>query len=739
MRRFLALLSAFVLVSSVSATSVAAAPAPRETRTNSFVGSFDIVEGWTGRVAAHVVAQFKEPTFKQLVPGTLDIYWSPDTTVDPYEGTGVPFSARESHAQVLRAAFWRGDGQTGSEVDGYLCDYDVPNVASCHPFQMGFFYTDPAAPRMVAFEGVDQWCCNGIWYDVGPGKFELTYFSDTPNFPWYPPPSASPTSLTAPSGATAAVPTVTASTAQATTGASSFVGNFDLLDYGSPARLVGHVVAQFKKPTLDQLVPGSLDISWAPVVADTGIGWPPVGIRESHARLLSAWFSHDGGAYTHARVQGLLCDYLGPQNASCHGFQMDFAANDDPKLPQEVGFGPSETCCTGPFYVVGKGAFDLAYVLPTAQPFLTSHGTELSLGGQPFHELSFDKYDLLYQFVQPGGAGWGFDGAAAAIDALRILGQRGYRVVRVATSPYAASWFDEVFFDPDSAMQAVKRQRFFAGFDAMLDAADRNDIRIVADLMWNVANLGELGGHSVREGMTSPESLGRQRVDEYIREVVTRYATRSTIAMWELGNEYALGADLQSPPFDYTSDDLVAYYEQTSAMIRAIDGDHLITTGDSSPRSCAMHLRRAALAGSGPDWTADSAEELTGYLRLINPDPIDVISIHYMDDAMVAAGGSLYSPENLRLFARVADEIGKPLFVGEIGAVGYPLEFTSYNSEQALDMMRATVPVLVELKLPLTLYWTFMNGDPNRELSLKYGVTDEALRLIDQASRQVRR
>ena len=53
-------------------------------------------------------------------------------------------------------------------------------------------------------------------------------------------------------------------------------------------------------------------------------------------------------------------------------------------------------------------------------------------------------------------------------------------------------------------------------------------------------------------------------------------------------------------------------------------------------------------------------------------------------------------------------------------------------------MMRATIPVLVELKLPLTLYWTFMNADPNRELSLQYGVIDEALRLVDQASCKLR-
>ena len=734
MRRLLALLSVLGLVGSLTASGVAAAvTAPGPGQANSFVGSFDLVDQGTSHVVGHVVASFKEPTASQLVPGRLDIYWAPDMVTDPYWPTGTPFIARESHGQILRAGFSGdpGSGWTIGVIQGYLCDYITPQNADCHGFRMGFAVNGSTKPYKIGF-GTPDWCCDGQWYDVGRGSFVLTYVADTPDFPWQ---GSTIGSLPVATYEPPPVPRVGQP--------NRFVGDFDILDQGV---VLGHVVTNFTEPTASQLVPGRLDIYWAPGVT-TDPYWPsgaPFGARESHGQILRAWFWDDtyaGVGHTRmGRVQGYLCDYVTLQDADCHGFQMVFQAYDNPAIPRAVGFGTFDACCNGQYHNVGKGDFDLSYVGPTlGADFLGSGGPDLYLGGQPFHELSFDKYDLLYQFVQPGGTGWGFDGAAAAIDALRILGQKGYRVVRVATSPYAASWFEDVFFDSDSATQAMKRQRFFAGFDAMLDTADRYGIRIVADLMWNVANLGDLGGHSVLEGMTNQASLGRQRVDEYIQAVVTRYANRSTIAMWELGNEYALGADLQSPPFDYTSDDLVAYYGQTASMIRAIDGNHLIATGDSSPRWCATCLRRAALAGEAPEnCSADSAEELTAYLRLINPDPIDVISIHYMDDAMVAAGGALYSPENLRLFARIAGEIGKPLFVGEIGAVGYPLEFTSYNSTQALDMMRATIPVLIELKLPLTLYWTFMNGDPNRDLSLDYGVTAEALRLIDQASRKVR-
>ena len=221
--------------------------------------------------------------------------------------------------------------------------------------------------RNVVGFGTFDWCCDGQWYDVGKGKFKLTVVTDTPNFPWSTEPTA-PAAVTVPSGATPPVTSVAASTARATTATSSFAGNFDLLDYGTPPRPVGHVAAQLGMPTFDQLVPGSLDITWAPNIADSGLGWPPQGVRESHARILSTWFSPGSDGFTHARAQGVLCDYIGPQDAACRGFQMDFAANDNPKLPDEVGFGPAETCCTGPFYVAGKGKFDLAYIAPPERP-----------------------------------------------------------------------------------------------------------------------------------------------------------------------------------------------------------------------------------------------------------------------------------------------------------------------------------------------------------------------------------
>jgi len=192
----------------------------------------------------------------------------------------------------------------------------------------------------------------------------------------------------------------------------------------------------------------------------------------------------------------------------------------------------------------------------------------------------------------------------------------------------------------------------------------------------------------------------------------------------ELGNEWNLGADIQWPQFDYTSDDLAAYYQQTASLIRSIDGRHLVTTGDSSPRPAAMHLLRAVRAGQPVDWTFDSGEELREYVHLINPDPIDVISIHYYDDAMISIGGTLGSPANLAFFKRLADDMGKPLFVGEIGCTA---EVGCLDAGTGpLPMLRETLPVLVRLDLPIVQYWNYTATVPM-----------EAVRLIQEANQEV--
>ena len=394
--------------------------------------------------------------------------------------------------------------------------------------------------------------------------------------------------------------------------------------------------------------------------------------------------------------------------------------------------------------------------------FMKRDGTKLTLDGKEVREISFNKFDLFGQFVLAGRADSPAGSEKQARAALAELGKRRFRTIRVNCSPFYPVWFNAVFFDADPRARAAKRKRMFERFDAMLDACDEHNIRVVASLMWNVHNFADLGPNSLAEGITDRSSPARRKVEEYIRAVVTRYRDRRTIAMWELGNEWNLFADLQKrwgvipgkaegdrlrpgPVVrdrrnNFTSDELAAACGDLARLIRSIDPNHLITTGHSTPRPAAMHLLRAARQNTRrPDWTKDSPTELAEHIRLTHPDPIDVISIHYYDDGMTAAGGELGNAGNLRMFKRIADEIGKPLLVGEIGLHAKVPRF--WDKPEAISLLRKTLPVVVELKIPLTLYWTYADDRamPGPKLyDMRPGKTDEALGLVEKANQRTK-
>jgi hypothetical protein len=175
MRRFVALLTAGVLVASLGASSVSAAP-PLPPKVNSFVGSFGLAEEGTWHNWGLVVASLNMPTDSRLVPGTYNLYGSRDNTI------------REDHAVIGDAQFWydANNQPGGSNVafgQGTHCIYYGPNNTTCDPFAVMFIDNrDPKLPDQVAFanhkDANDQWAFD-YWYWVGPGLFKLTYVADS--------------------------------------------------------------------------------------------------------------------------------------------------------------------------------------------------------------------------------------------------------------------------------------------------------------------------------------------------------------------------------------------------------------------------------------------------------------------------------------------------------------------------------------------------------------------------------
>ena len=182
MRRLVALLGSVVLVASLAGPSVAAAPVAK---VNHFVGNFEMLDD-SGNVVGHIVVNFKEPSDRQMVPGTLDVYWAPhDPSTPPFPyfmALGAP--VRESHAQLMSAWFDTYDDDIWGHVvtagtDGYLCDYAAPGSGGCRYFSVLFQTTTLGPERITNWSPGDGADPNRFTLNVGTGSFALTYAGPT--------------------------------------------------------------------------------------------------------------------------------------------------------------------------------------------------------------------------------------------------------------------------------------------------------------------------------------------------------------------------------------------------------------------------------------------------------------------------------------------------------------------------------------------------------------------------------
>jgi hypothetical protein len=138
----------------------------------------------------------------------------------------------------------------------------------------------------------------------------------------------------------------------------SLVGNFDLID-GLSGELLGHASVRLATPTARQLVPGSFDF----------VGAPSNPIRESHAQIgnVYAWYDpgHEGGSNV-VLAEGVECIYFAPNQTGCHTWAAMFIDVLDPSRPNQVAFAIERDPTTGDWLMnwwqlVGKGSFVLTY------------------------------------------------------------------------------------------------------------------------------------------------------------------------------------------------------------------------------------------------------------------------------------------------------------------------------------------------------------------------------------------
>lgn len=340
-------------------------------------------------------------------------------------------------------------------------------------------------------------------------------------------------------------------------------------------------------------------------------------------------------------------------------------------------------------------------------------GDKFFMNGEPYYEISFNKFDLFYQLW----AIYSDDGAypsdsfreEAAEKALKQLHDAGFRSIRVFCTADV----------PDLMYNLKTKLNYYETMDKMFDLCDKYDIKIVACMglisdnfvvKQNIEGYGLVNKKETKLDLVAyADSESRTLLAQYIKEFVDRYKSRKTILMYEIVNEGNLEADIGNTisKVCYSLGQLADFYKFCADTIKAADGQRVVTTGDAALRIAQYHLFDGTMAGkSEDDWTTDTVSDRLYALSLLNFGT-EVISTHTYGLGRVDS--QLFYMEqdgtvtyyDYDFLMKEASKLGKPLYVGESQVLTGPA-----GSNYAKDA-KAYLNKLINAGVQLTHWWTF--------------------------------
>jgi hypothetical protein len=371
----------------------------------------------------------------------------------------------------------------------------------------------------------------------------------------------------------------------------------------------------------------------------------------------------------------------------------------------------------------------------TTNEVLSIRGGKFFLEGQPFAEISFNKFDLFWQLYDQLALGNELNSSNAMVraqeKALKDLHELGFKSIRIFALPWGPAG-PAAYADPD------KRKRLYQALDRTLELCDAHDMRLVWSL--GAGNFTDtrldpekgwvFGEEQQRELISNPASRGRKLLYQYLDETITRYRKRKAVLMWEISNEVTLSADIGDSQRVYNGErmptlkEVARFFDEVATRIKAADPVRLVCSGGSNMRESQWHLSQ------GEGWKTDSFEQQYKCFELLYAkSAIEVIDIHaYADNkpgyAILGATGEKMwlKPEG---YMQMAQRVSKPLMIGELGlhAVAKsdkkvweetPDYFESYDdTKPAKRWMVKTLNDVIEAGVPLSYWWCYQSDNPN--------------------------
>ena len=301
------------------------------------------------------------------------------------------------------------------------------------------------------------------------------------------------------------------------------------------------------------------------------------------------------------------------------------------------------------------------------EEFVTVHGNELRLEGERFRAAGSNSY-------------WPAFADAAVVDAIfQAASDNDHRVMRM--------WaFNDIGdpADPTTSIDPQNTNTYFQYWDgqkpvqnegenglvkldyAIASAKDRG-IRLVLPFVNNWGPYGGMGQYVSWAGLDDHGAFYTDpQIKQWFKDWVTyllnrtntytgvKYKDEPTIAIWELANEPRCDGVPQFPSEDCSSETVVAWVEEMAAHFKSIDSNHILGLGDEG-FMCSEETGHWA-------YTCSTGQDSLAFAQL---DDIDIVGLHVYPDHWDT--DAQWSRQWILDHVAIAEEVGKPIFIGEFG------------------------------------------------------------------------
>ncbi len=293
-----------------------------------------------------------------------------------------------------------------------------------------------------------------------------------------------------------------------------------------------------------------------------------------------------------------------------------------------------------------------ARLLGARQPsaFVQRKGENLVLNGEPYSFVGTNAYYLAGPFFPE----------EYMADVIATLAARGVEVIRVFTEP----WCD---------LGRVER---------MLDLGGQYGIRFILTLQ---------DFYGKTDGWWFKEEYKTKGLP-HIHNIVSLFANRPEILMWELMNEPLCPAqDADKACWEA----LYHWAQVTSEEVKRLDPNHLVSAGTYRAGFDALAIET--------------------FRRIQALDTIDLVSVH-------GEGGKLAAGER-QMERGLARELGKPIYFGEVQITGLDKQCQPLSEgalQERAEAITADLKVLEDLGIDGYLLWQYAYGGVDMGTHMQY-------------------